>query len=60
MSPKNWESAVDQQIREAQELGKFDNLPGRGKPLDLKPNPYAQDRCAWRDRGRRSHPLGAG
>jgi DnaJ family protein C protein 28 len=44
MSPKNWESAVDQQIREAQEQGKFDNLPGQGKPLDLKPNPHAQDK----------------
>ncbi|HEV7663802.1 MAG TPA: DUF1992 domain-containing protein, partial [Chloroflexota bacterium] len=30
-----WESAVDKQIREAQERGDFDNLPGRGKPLDL-------------------------
>jgi hypothetical protein len=30
-----WESAVDAQIREAQERGDFENLPGRGKPLDL-------------------------
>ena len=30
-----WESAVDKQIREAQERGDFDNLPGAGKPLDL-------------------------
>ena len=30
-----WENAVDRQIREAQERGDFDNLPGRGKPLDL-------------------------
>lgn len=28
-----WESAVDQQIREAQERGDFDALPGYGKPL---------------------------
>lgn len=28
-----FESAVDQQIREAQERGDFDRLPGRGKPL---------------------------
>jgi hypothetical protein len=28
-----WESAIDQQIREAQERGDFDNLPGQGKPL---------------------------
>jgi hypothetical protein len=30
-----WESAVEKQIREAQERGEFDNLPGAGKPLDL-------------------------
>jgi DnaJ family protein C protein 28 len=37
------ESWIDQQIREAQERGEFDNLPGKGRPLDLTPNPYAQD-----------------
>ena len=42
--PRDWESWIDQQIREAQERGEFDNLPGKGKPLDLAPNPYAQDR----------------
>jgi len=29
----HWESAVEQQIREAQERGDFENLPGKGKPL---------------------------
>jgi DnaJ family protein C protein 28 len=42
-SPRDWESWIDQQIREAQERGEFDNLPGRGKPLDLTPNPHARD-----------------
>ncbi len=28
-----YESLVDRQIREAQERGEFDNLPGAGKPL---------------------------
>jgi len=28
-----WESAVDKQIREAQERGDFDRLPGIGQPL---------------------------
>lgn len=28
-----WESWVDRQIREAQERGEFDDLPGKGKPL---------------------------
>lgn len=40
----HWESWIDQCIREAQERGEFDNLPGRGRPLDLTPNPYALDR----------------
>ncbi|MCO5307854.1 MAG: DUF1992 domain-containing protein [Austwickia sp.] len=30
-----WESWVEKQIRQAQERGEFDNLPGAGKPLDL-------------------------
>lgn len=42
--PRDWESWIDQQIREAQERGAFDDLPGKGKPLDLTPNPYAQER----------------
>ena len=42
--PGDWEKWVDQQIREAQERGDFDNLPGTGKPLDLTPNPHAQGR----------------
>jgi DnaJ family protein C protein 28 len=29
------ECGVEQQIREAMERGEFDNLPGKGKPLDL-------------------------
>lgn len=30
-----WESPVERAIREAQERGEFDDLPGAGKPLDL-------------------------
>ena len=33
--PPYHESAVEKAIREAQERGEFDNLPGAGKPLDL-------------------------
>ena len=29
------ESLVERQIREARERGEFDDLPGRGRPLDL-------------------------
>jgi hypothetical protein len=42
--PRDWQSWLDQQIREAQERGDFDDLPGKGQPLDLTPNPYARDR----------------
>lgn len=33
--PNHYESAVERAIREAQDRGDFDNLPGTGKPLDL-------------------------
>ena len=34
--PPHYESSVEKAIREAQERGDFDNLPGAGKPLDLR------------------------
>jgi hypothetical protein len=33
VSQPQWESPVERAIREAQERGDFDNLPGAGKPL---------------------------
>ena len=33
--PPHYEIIVEKAIREAQERGDFDNLPGAGKPLDL-------------------------
>lgn len=30
-----YESLAERRVREAQERGEFDNLPGAGKPLDL-------------------------
>lgn len=38
---KEWRSYVDEQINQAMKSGKFDNLPGQGKPLNLKANPHA-------------------
>src|SRR5215471_21636017 len=35
-----WESLVERKIREAMEEGDFDNLPGKGQPLDLAENPF--------------------
>ncbi len=41
---QDWESWIDQQVRQAQERGEFDDLPGKGRPLDLTANPYARDK----------------
>jgi hypothetical protein len=38
-----WEDLVERKIREAQEQGLFDNLPGAGRPLSVERNPYARD-----------------
>ncbi len=38
--PRDWEGVVDKQIRDAIERGEFDNLSGRGKPIDLGENPF--------------------
>ena len=40
-----FETWVDQQIREAEERGEFDNLPGKGKPLKGIDDPY--DELWW-------------
>jgi DnaJ family protein C protein 28 len=42
----NWDEIVERQIAEAQERGEFDDLPGKGKPLDLMENPFADP--GWR------------
>jgi hypothetical protein len=34
------ETLVEKKIREAMEKGEFDNLPGKGAPLDLSENPF--------------------
>ena len=37
---KRWESLIDQRIREAMEQGEFEDLPGKGKPVDTSENPF--------------------
>ena len=37
---KHWESLIDRKIREAIEEGEFDNLSGKGEPIDLTENPF--------------------
>jgi len=40
---RDWETAVEKTIREAMERGDFDNLSGKGKPLDLDVNPFVPE-----------------
>jgi DnaJ family protein C protein 28 len=42
---KQYFDYIDEQIREAQARGDFDNLPGSGKPLNLDENPYTGDKA---------------
>ena len=37
---KPWESLIDKKIREAIEQGEFENLAGKGEPIDLSENPF--------------------
>ena len=37
---------IEEHIRQAMQEGKFDDLPGKGKPLRLEENPHEDD--AWR------------
>jgi hypothetical protein len=37
---KHWESLIDRKIREAMEEGEFDDLSGKGEPIDLAENPF--------------------
>ena len=41
----SFESWIDQQIRDAQERGEFDNLPGKGKPIKGLDQPH--DEMWW-------------
>ena len=41
----SWENWVEEMIREAQERGEFDNLPGKGKPLKGIDQPH--DELWW-------------
>jgi len=42
---KKYQRAIDEQIRRAMEEGQFENLPGKGEPLDLSINPH--EAPAW-------------
>lgn len=40
---KRFTDYIEEQLRDAQERGEFDNLRGMGQPLNLEANPYAGD-----------------
>src|SRR5712692_11476963 len=42
---KRYQDNIDEQIRQAQERGEFDNLQGMGKPLNLDSNPFAGEKA---------------
>lgn len=42
---KQYFDYIDEQIREAQERGEFDNLPGAGKPLNLDDTLFTGDKA---------------
>lgn len=44
---ERWESPVERAIREAQERGEFDDLPGAGQPLRTLGNPDGDDPDWW-------------
>jgi hypothetical protein len=52
-----FESALDRQIRAAEERGEFDDLPGKGKPLASDAAPYRPD--WWVDQVVRRENAGA-
>ena len=39
----DWNNLIEDLIQDGQERGSFDNLRGKGKPLDLDKNPYGMD-----------------
>jgi hypothetical protein len=39
----SWESVTERLIREAQERGEFDDLPGHGMPIRVEADPWAGD-----------------
>jgi hypothetical protein len=39
----DWNNLIEDMIQDGQEQGAFDNLRGKGKPLNLDKNPYGSD-----------------
>jgi hypothetical protein len=39
-SPQDWDTLINRRIEEAMQRGEFDNLRGKGKPLNTAPEPH--------------------
>lgn len=46
----NWDRIIEEKIREAQAEGKFKNLPGEGRPLNLDDDPFEDSEWATANR----------
>jgi DnaJ family protein C protein 28 len=46
----NWDRIIEEKIREAQAEGKFNNLPGAGRPLNLDDDPFEDPEWAAANR----------
>lgn len=45
----DWDNLIEDLIEEGKQRGAFDNLPGKGKPLNLSKNPYeAENELAYK------------
>jgi DnaJ homolog subfamily C member 28 len=42
---RNWSDLIEEQLEEARARGDFDNLEGKGQPLQLDDNPHAGDKA---------------
>jgi DnaJ family protein C protein 28 len=42
-TPQQWTDLISQRIEEGMRQGLFDNLPGRGKPVDVRPDPFVPE-----------------
>lgn len=40
----DWDNLIEDLIQDGKELGVFDDLPGKGKPLKLNQSPYGKER----------------
>ena len=55
--PDKWKSLVDRLLQDAQEAGKFDNLPNAGKPLQFEDETHIPEELRMAHRLLKEHDL---